>query len=277
VKLRTMTRWMSPALWLWSAVCLTGQDRTATRSPGGLLEQGGAALAQSRLAEAAELFQKAVDLDPSSAEAHQQLGVALTRAVVVGAVRPSADSDVVERAEEHLRRATELVPWARAPLLAWSELEAVLAERSPDLTQRAERYHQAEDLLKKVIALAPGRAEYYLRLAHLERDEFGPALQSVKARGSTPSGPIPDASVRHSLQQQYGALVDEAVSYARQAVEMSVSPTRSLLLLSRLLRERALLRETSEQSSADWHAAEDYWRQFLAAGGHVDSRDMTGR
>ncbi|MGH9618370.1 MAG: hypothetical protein ACRD45_01495, partial [Bryobacteraceae bacterium] len=46
---------------------------------------------------------------------------------------------------------------------------------------------------------------------------------------------------------------------------------RPLLLLSRLFAERALIRDTQDEYSADMHTATDWRRQFMAVGGHVDS------
>jgi len=63
------------------------------------------------------------------------------------------------------------------------------------------------------------------------------------------------------------------VANARKAAEMNPEAQRPLLLLYRLLQERALLRDTPEQYTSDLHSAEDWRRQFLAAGGHLDSRE----
>jgi hypothetical protein len=37
-----------------------------------------------------------------------------------------------------------------------------------------------------------------------------------------------------------------------------------------LLRERALIRDTAEEYASDMHSADDWQRQFLTAGGHLD-------
>jgi tetratricopeptide (TPR) repeat protein len=221
-------------------------------------------------AQSTEALQRAVDLNPSSAKAHEQLGAALLKDIVAGKVRPSADSDVAERAEHHLRRAIELAPFASGPLMELSELEAVLAERSGDADQRADRYKQAQDLLKQVLALEPGKAGMYFRLASLERDEFGPAIQQAKARFSANRGPLPDSELRHSLQQQYGNLVEDAIQNGQKASEMAAHSPQPLLLMSRLLRERALLRDNPDEYASDMHSADDWQRQFLTAGGHLD-------
>jgi len=259
-------------LWLGAALAIGfyGQMSAAPADVRTLMEQGNAALAHNRLREAAAAFQKAVDLDPSSAKAHEQLGVTLAKDIFSGNVRPSADSDVVDRAQSHLRRAIELDPYTSAPLLALSQLEAALAERSADGDQRSEHYQSAQDLLKKALALAPAKAGMYFQLASLQRDEFGPAIQQAKARFSGKPGPLPDSDVRHALQQQYGALIDEAIQNAQKASEMAAHSPKPLLLMSQLLRERALLRDTPEQYAADMHSADDFQRQFLTAGGHLE-------
>ena len=258
------------ALLLFGVAWTCGQASAETNDVHALVKEGAIALSQNRLHDAVQVFQKAIDLDPSSAKAHEGLGVTLSKELLGGTVRPSADSDVFERAESHLKQASDLAPSAPVPLIELSALEAAVAERSAEATERSDRYKNATDLLKRALALEPGKASLYLRLANLERDEFGPILQQAKARFTTNNGPIPDPGLRHTLQQQYGSLIDEAITNAKQASEMNANSTKPLLLTSRLLRQRALIRETQEQYASDMHSADDWQRQFLAVGGHFD-------
>src|SRR4051794_15079616 len=204
-----------------SDVPLFGQDAPETNDYHALVEQGNEALAHNRWTEAARVFQRAVDLNASFAKAHEGLGIALFRQLVAENVRPSAYSDVLDRAEAHLKEACQLSPSDSTPLLALSDLEAYLAEHSPELEERTGHYRKAQDLLKQVISLQPSELQIYLRLANLERDEFGPALQQAKARFATTAGPIPNLDVRHELQKHYRALIDDAIANARRASEMN--------------------------------------------------------
>ena len=242
-----------------------------------LIREGNAALAQNRLHDATEAFQKAVDINPSSAKGHEGLGVALSREIMAGNVRPSADFDVVDRAESHLRQASDLSPSAPTPLLQLSELEAALAERATDYAERSDRYSNAQNLLKRAVSLEPSKADLYLKLANLERDQFGPAIQQAKVRFSKNNGPIPDSDLRHVLQQQYGSLIDDAISNAQAASQMNGHFARPLLLIARLLRERALIRDTPQEYSADMHSADDWQGQFLAVGDHLDQGEAGAR
>jgi len=242
-----------------------------------LIREGNAALAQNRIHDAAEAFQKAVDINPSSAKGHEGLGVALSREIMAGNDRPSADFDVVDRAESHLRQASDLSPSATTPLLQLSELEAALAERATDYAERSDRYGNAQNLLKRAVSLEPSKADLYLKLANLERDQFGPAIQQAKARFSKNNGPLPDSNIRHALQQQYGSLIDDAISNAQAASQMNGHFARPLLLTARLLRERALIRDTPQEYSTDMHSADDWQGQFMAVGGHLDQGEAGTR
>lgn len=148
-----------------------------------------------------------------------------------------------------------------------------MAERSLDSTERSDRYKKATDLLKRALALEPDKPNLYLHLANLERDEFGPILQQAAARSTTKNGPISDPELRHSLQRQYGHLIDDAIANAKQASEMNANSTKPLLLTARLLRQRALIRETQDQYTSDMQSANDWQRQFLAVGGHLEPED----
>ncbi len=176
MRLRLLGSMVNPALFFAVALSCFGQGNDAHA----LIRQGDAELAGNHFHEAAESYQRALDLDPSSAQANQQLGLALARGIMAGNVRPSADADVSERAETHLRRAMELAPSSTAAIQALSELDAFLAERSLDTSERAERYGKAIDLQKQLLTVDPGKRNVYLQIAQLERDQFGPALQKPK-------------------------------------------------------------------------------------------------
>jgi tetratricopeptide (TPR) repeat protein len=257
------------ALLLLVAVCAYGQTRPDSTDPNIFIREGNALLAQNRLREAARAFQKAVDLNPSSAKAHEGLGVSLFREIMAGGVRPANDLDIAKRAESHLRQAIDLSPSAPTPLIQLSELEAALAERAMDVNERSDHYGKAQDLLKRVVDLDPGNAAIYLRLANLERDEFAPAIQQAKARFKD-AGRISDPNLRSELQKQYGSVINDAIGNAKRASELNGKSAKPLLLLSKILGERALIRDTPEQYAADIHSAEQWRLQFLSVGGHPE-------
>ncbi len=227
------------------------------------------ALAHNDLPKAARNFQKAVDLNPSSAEAHQGLGAALLRELQAGQCGTSRETDIADRAEDHLKQAAQLAPSSAAPLLDVADLEALVAQQSSDPDEKDSRYGDARHALKQAIALQPDAANLYLKLAEVERDEFGPAVDSAKAQFPKLNGPIPDDALRSRLQQRFGPVIDDAIRNAQRASELNGNSQHPLLLLSKIYRERALLRSTGEKYAADIRASADWERQFLAVGGHT--------
>jgi tetratricopeptide (TPR) repeat protein len=238
-------------------------------SPEELIRVGQGALAHNDWRGAAQAFQRAVDLNPSSVSAHEGLGVALLQGLNSGAVRQSLDTDTAERAESHLKQAATLSPSAPRPLVELADLEVLLAAHAPDEESRAKHFEEAQGALKQVIALEPSKPEPSVRLANIERDQFTPVLEQAKARYPKLAGPIPNAAERKDLQVRFLPLIEDAIQNAQRASEMNASAQRPLLLLAKLSRERALLRDTQEQYDTDMQKAADWQRQFMAVGGHV--------
>jgi tetratricopeptide (TPR) repeat protein len=222
--------------------------------------------------EQVQRFQKEVDANPSSAHAHEGLANALAQALVSGEVSPASDPDIVERAEAHFKQAIELAPSRAVPLVQYAALESVLAARAEDPSDRANRYKTARQSLEQAIGLDQGSADMHLKLAQLERDEFSPALRSAKSRSGNGAGPIEDADARHKLAQEYGSLINDAIKHAQQASYLASNSQRPLILLSRLLQDRSLIREKADQYAEDIRRSADYRRQFLANGGHLDDK-----
>jgi tetratricopeptide (TPR) repeat protein len=268
MKFNPVTHKMRAALVLLTVAGAYGQTRSEPTDVRVLIREGDTALAQNRPREAAAAFQKAVDLNPSSAKAHEGLGAALFRAIVAGNIRPSNDADIAQRAENHLKQAYDLSPSTPEPLIQLSQLEAALAERAADGNERAERYRKAQDALKRVIDLKPSDAGLYFQLANLERDEFGPVIQQAKGRSAKTAGPLSDPEFRRALQSQYAELINDAIANAKRASELNGRSARPLLLLSKLLQDRAVIRDTTEQYTADMQSAEQWRLQFLSVGGH---------
>lgn len=201
----------------------------------------------------------------------------MAREIIAGNTRPSEDSDFTDRAESHLEQAAQLEPSSARSLIQLAELETTLAEQANDRNERLNRYSKAQETLKRAIAIESSQAGLYLQLASVERDQFGPAIQKAKAESKRANGPIPDKDWRRELQQKYGALVDDAISNAHSAADFDPPSTRALILMARLLRERAQIRDTQQDYEADMQSASDWQRQFLAAGGHLDEWEATAK
>ena len=65
-------------------------------------------------------------------------------------------------------------------------------------------------------------------------------------------------------------MIREAIANAKRASELNGKSAKPLLLLSKILGERALIRDTPEQYAADVHSADQWRLQFLSVGGHPE-------
>lgn len=142
-------------LFLTAALPSIAQDQADSNDYHVLVKEGEQALAKNDFRAAARVFQRAVDINPSSARANEGLGIALFRELAAGNVRVSSDSDVADRSETHLKQAVSLSPGASRPLLELADLEGFLAARSQDEQARSDRYEQARHALQQAIALQP--------------------------------------------------------------------------------------------------------------------------
>jgi hypothetical protein len=125
-----------------------------------------------------------------------------------------------------------------------------------------------------VIELNPDNARLYFALATIERDNFATPIQQASGRQSKPDGPIPDAAVRKDLQSQYASVIEDAIANAKTASQMDGTFTAPLLLLSKIVKERALIRDTKEEFASDMRSAGQWRLQFLSAGGHIDHQEQ---
>src|SRR3954464_13928908 len=89
-------------------------------------------------------------------------------------------------------------------------------------------------------------------------------IQEGRARFRKVAGPIPDPVLRRHVMTRSGT--------AQHASEMNARAQRPILLLSRLLRERALIRDTKDQYARDMQSAKVWEQQFLEIGDTLRAR-----
>ena len=99
---------LAAVLFLTAALPSIAEEQADSNDYHVLVKEGNQALARNDFHAASQLFQRAVDNNPSSAKAHEGLGIALFRELAAGNVRVSSDTDVADRAETHLKQAASL-------------------------------------------------------------------------------------------------------------------------------------------------------------------------
>ena len=210
----------------------------------GWMTRGVEALKAARYRDAADAFQNAVNLNPSDASAHLYLATACMSAYVPG--NPSDENAAwASRAEDEFQRTLAITP---ASVVALSSLGALALQRK--------RFDEARDWYGKAAAAAPRDPGPYYSLGYLAWSE---AYQPIQALGKPESSP----AARGALKRRYGPVIEEGIRNFQRVLELDPSHDGAMAYMSLLLRLRAALRASPEESRRDLRAADDWMRGSL--------------
>jgi hypothetical protein len=95
-----------------------------------------------------------------------------------------------------------------------------------------------------------------------------PALMTARANLNMKAqdpGPLPEAAVRQQLKAQYSSLIEEGISNLDRALKIDPNYSDAMAYMNLLIRERADLRDTREEYSADVAVADDWVHRALEA------------
>jgi len=225
-------------------------------------EKGATLGATRRYAEAAEAFQKAVDLAPAEVGPHFGLGVALMRQSFTGAPSPEGLQNAA-RAEREFVRVLELDPGYKPAMRSVADLKFRLANRQKDPAEKSKLLREAQDWNGRVLALDPSDKEAHYSMGVLAWALFYPEWTAVRAgAGMKPEdpGPIPDATARLALKEKSAAVIAGGIGHLRRALEIDSAYDDAMAYLNLLLRESADLSETAE-ACRQMTAEADGWLQ----------------
>ena len=235
-----------------------------------VLNQGVAAFKSGNNAQAVELFQQAVTLDPNAANPHLYLGTAY-----MSAWRPSDGMDVIaQRANVEFRRVLELDPVNQTALaslasMAYNSASALSSEA------KAPKLDEAMDWYKRLATVSPTNKEAPYSMGVIAWAKWYPALMTARVSANMKPedpGPLP-APQRESLKAQYSALLEEGIENLNRALLIDPNYSDAMAYLNLLIRERADLRDTKAEYTADIAVADEWVQKALAA---KKSQTMSG-
>lgn len=233
---------------LLAAGALWPQDSVESRN---VLNQGVTAFRNARYAEAVEMFQHAVDLDPSSATARLYLATAHMQQYIPGADSPE-NAQMAARAKGEFVKVLDLDPGNTVALSSIAALH---------LNQK--EWREAREWYQRLIAVSPSNADAYYTLGYIAWSEWYPAYGQARVRVGmsidTP-GPIPDPTVRQDLKDRFGTMLEDGLANLREALEINPQYEDAMSYMNLLTRERADLRDTKADYRSDIAEA-DQWMQ----------------
>jgi len=230
-----------------------------------LMNQGTQELGSNHYKQAAEAFEKAIELDPSNLRAHLALANACALQYVPGAKS--------EESEANLRCATEQYQAAlqldSTNKYAISGLARLVYNESLTLGNRtatAQKLDEAATLYRRLIEADPDNQEGYYYLGVIAWSKAYPACSEARKQlGMKPDdpGPLPDERARQQFATDYGAVIDTGISDLEKVLIINPDNSDAMSYLNLLLRERAVSRSTREESESDIAKAEQWANQAI--------------
>ena len=206
----------------------TGCDKLKARDQ---LNKGVAAFKNAQYEAAVNNFQTAIKLDPNYENAKLYLATAYSYQVVPNLMTP----DNLALAQKALDGFNTVL--AKDP----SDLTALKQIASID--RNIEKYNEAKDYEKKVIAVAPNDPEAYYTIGFVDwKLSYINAVAALADDKLTDAG---DGNVKKSkatcdkLKQENTALVDEGIQYLNKAVELNPTYDDAMQYLQLIYRRKA--------------------------------------
>lgn len=136
--------------------------------------------------------------------------------------------------------------------------------RNRDDRSLAGNWDDARSWYKAVLNVDPNECEAYCQLGELDWLESARGFGTNIWTNSPHTSPLPDPTVRASLRARWWTTLDDGIRVLNQALACNPRDTRAMSQLANIIRERADLRDTKEESQRDIAEA-DQWTQRAAA------------
>lgn len=225
------------------------------------LNEGVQAFKQARYQDAVAAFQRSVSLDPNYVTAHLYLGTTYMAQWIPGGQSPE-NAQNARAAEAEFQRvleldATQITALASLASMSYSQATALPVE------QKQAKFDEARGFNQRILQLDPMNKEAHYFLGVIAWQKWYPAFMAARVQlGMTPEapGPLPDASVRQSLKDTYGTVIEDGISNLEAAVRIDAQYDDAMAYMNLLIRERADLRDSKAEYDQDI-AAGDQWLQ----------------
>ena len=173
---------------------------------------------------------------------------------------PGAESPgnlrIAEAAQSHFLRALDLAPSNKVALASLASLA---------LNQK--KWDEAQQWYEKITASDPNNADAWYSMGFLAWSKWYPAYAKARAGlGMRPEepGPLKDGGVRADLQGRYGAVLESGLRSFEKALEIDPLYDDAMAYMNLLIRERADLRDTTEEYKREVALADDWVMKALA-------------
>ncbi len=230
------------------AFATTGCEKLKARDN---LNRGVQAYKNAQYTQAVEMFEKAVQLDPTFATARLYLAMAYYMQYIPGAESPE-NQQMADHALEQFQK-----------VLTQEPNNDVATQSIASIYFNEKKWDEAEQWYKKATALNPKNKEGFYTLGVIAWSRWYKAWAEARAKlGMKPEdpGPIKDKKVREQLKEQYLPVITAGLDNLQKALEVDKEYDDAMAYVNLLIRERADLDDNADEYKKDVETA-DNWVQ----------------
>ena len=270
-----MTRTIVFIQLLLLTILLSGQESTAPVTWQGWLQLGQRAYKSMKYQEAAEAFQKAVEMSSGDVTPHLFLAGTLMVQYIPD-MNSQKNTELARKAETEYSRVLSIDPENKTALVSVASLSYQQAQAMTDPGQRLHKTDEARSWYERIVALDPDQKEAYYWLGVIAWSKYYPiwmsARNQVGMKLSDP-GPIPDVTVRKQLKDAYASTIDNGIFNLERALQKDPKYDDAMTYMSLLIRARGDLAETPEESLRDAQTAYE-WAKKAHGTQNSDTREL---
>jgi tetratricopeptide (TPR) repeat protein len=242
---------------LFMAISLTGQQSTEPLDGPGWFRRGAEAYKSGRLPQAAEAFQKAVEMNPGDKAGHVYLGNIWLALYKAGSNSPQ-NLELAKKAEAEFSRVLSVDPENWTAIMSLGSLTFQEAQGMSDSPERVKLLEASRGWYETLVRLDPERKEVYYSLGVIAWSTWYPKWVSARIQcglKSGDAGPIPDAAIRHQLKDQYDSTIENGIFNLQKVQASDPNYQNAVGYIDLFNRTRADLRDTNEEYLRDMQAA----------------------
>jgi Tfp pilus assembly protein PilF len=230
------------------AFATTGCEKLKARDN---LNRGVQAYKSAQYTQAVEMFEKAVQLDPTFATARLYLAMAYYMQYIPGAESPE-NQQMADHALEQFQK-----------VLSQEPKNDVATQSIASIYFNEKKWDEAEQWYKKAIEINPKNREGFYTLGVIAWTRWYKPWAEARAKlGMKPEdpGPIKDKKVREALKAQYLPVISAGLDNLQKALEIDKEYDDAMAYVNLLIRERADLDDSADEYKKDVETA-DNWVQ----------------
>jgi Tfp pilus assembly protein PilF len=215
------------------------------------LNRGVQAYKSAQYTQAVEMFEKAVQLDPTFATARLYLAMAYYMQYIPGAESPE-NQQMADHALEQFQK-----------VLTQEPKNDVATQSIASIYFNEKKWDEAEQWYKKAIEINPKNKEGFYTLGVIAWTRWYKPWAEARAKlGMKPEdpGPIKDKKVREELKTKYLPVISAGLDNLQKALEIDKEYDDAMAYVNLLIRERADLDDSGDEYKKDVETA-DNWVQ----------------